>query len=116
MLNTTFNSMNPATRMTASINLSDVPNGGAMRLEGMDVDADVFASLDAMGLAVGDVATVIRRAAFGGPLHVRTSCGAEFAVSRSVASSIRGILVAECSDEHVREGGLAMDSTMGTTD
>lgn len=42
----------------------------------------------AVGIYEGELVLVLRRAAFGGPLHVRTGCGGEFALDRELAASI----------------------------
>lgn len=42
----------------------------------------------AVGIYEGETVSVLRRAAFGGPLHVRTGCGGEFALDRGLAASI----------------------------
>jgi len=73
--------------MTQSLATADP--GIRVRIEKVDLEADVAAWLDAVGLHEGEHVTVIRRAALGGPLHVRTSSGGEFAVAREVASSIK---------------------------
>ncbi|WP_437733097.1 FeoA family protein [Sorangium sp. So ce1335] len=52
------------------------------------LDADLAGWLGAMGLGPGQTLTVIRRAAFGGPLHVRTGSGGELAINASLARSI----------------------------
>lgn len=52
------------------------------------LDADLAGWLAAMGLGPGQTLTVIRRAVFGGPLHVRTGSGGELAINASVARSI----------------------------
>ena len=44
--------------------------------------------LAAVGLEPGVKVRVLRRAVFGGPLHVRTGDDGEFAVASSVAASI----------------------------
>lgn len=44
--------------------------------------------LAAVGLHEGEGVTVLRRAIFGGPLHVRTASGGEFAVARELATHI----------------------------
>jgi len=60
-----------------------------MRIVSIDEGGDVFAVfLPAAGLGVGDEVEVLRRAPFGGPLHLRLRCGTEFAVGRDVASMI----------------------------
>ena len=46
--------------------------------------------LESMGISPGRALRVLRRAAFGGPLHVRLDTGAEFALDRAVA---RGVMV-----------------------
>ncbi|MFO0675175.1 MAG: FeoA family protein [Polyangiaceae bacterium] len=83
-----------STDVTSSdVSLCDVADGFSVRLARFELDEGLRASVTAMGLSEGDVTTVLRRAPFGGPLHVRTSCGAEFAVSRNVASGMRGVLI-----------------------
>jgi ferrous iron transport protein A len=44
--------------------------------------------LRAVGLGEGVEVTVLRRAPFGGPLHLRTTGGAELAVDRSLARHV----------------------------
>lgn len=44
--------------------------------------------LRAVGLGEGVVVMVLRRAAMGGPLHVRVSGGAELAVDRELARQV----------------------------
>ncbi len=58
-------------------------------VEDVAVDALAGAWLDAVGIAKGERVVVIRRALFGGPLHVRTGAGGEFALDRSLARQIR---------------------------
>jgi len=67
---------------------------GASRLrpvtiERIDLDREAGAWLAAVGLHEGAQVVVLRQAALGGPLHVRTSDGGEFAVAREIASKIR---------------------------
>ncbi len=52
------------------------------------LEADLAGWLGAMGLGSGQTLTVIRRAAFGGPLHVRTGSGGELAINAGLARSI----------------------------
>jgi ferrous iron transport protein A len=54
----------------------------------VDLEAEERAWLAAVGIAVGERVTVLRHAAFGGPIHVRTAAGGEFAVGRSLAERI----------------------------
>ena len=59
-----------------------------MRIVRVDLDGEAAAWLGAVGLHEGEDLVVLRRAALGGPLHVRTSSGGEFAVAREVALHI----------------------------
>ncbi len=68
--------------------LADATLGLRLRIARVDLEADVAAWLDAVGLAEGEELVVLRRAALGGPLHVRTSSGGEFAVARELATRI----------------------------
>jgi ferrous iron transport protein A len=52
------------------------------------LDADVAVWLRAIGISEGEQVIVLRSAAFGGPIHVRTNSGGEFALHRSLAASI----------------------------
>lgn len=55
---------------------------------GLDLPAAEAEWLRAIGLGEGQQITVLRRALFGGPLHVRTSAGAEFALDRDLARRV----------------------------
>lgn len=72
-----------------SRSLSDAAVGLRVRIATLELEGDVAAWLGAVGLAVGEELTVLRRAALGGPVHVRTAAGGEFAVARALASKIR---------------------------
>ena len=75
--------------------LADTPTGGRVRIARVDVEGEGAAWLGAVGLHEGEEILVLRRAAFGGPLHVRTGSGGEFAVGRDVALQIVVVTVAE---------------------
>ena len=62
--------------------------GACVRIVAARLDEDVAAWLAAVGLHEGEEVTVLRRAAFGGPLHVRTSSGGEFAVAKELAARL----------------------------
>ncbi|AKU97225.1 hypothetical protein AKJ09_03889 [Labilithrix luteola] len=62
--------------------------GKRVRIASVTLDVDAAAWLGAVGLHDGEELVVLRRAAFGGPLHVRTASGGEFAVGREVAMAI----------------------------
>ena len=52
------------------------------------LEPDLAAWVAAVGIRVGERLTVLRRAIFGGPIHVRTQAGGEFALARSLAHAI----------------------------
>jgi ferrous iron transport protein A len=67
----------------ASVAIGDSVSVRAVRLEAAEAEW-----LRAMGIFEGQRVTLLRRALFGGPLHVRTVSGGEFAVDRSLADQI----------------------------
>jgi ferrous iron transport protein A len=70
------------------LTLADAGTGRRLRIASLDVERDAETWLSAIGLAPGEEVVVLRCAAFGGPLHVRTSSGGELAVGREVATKI----------------------------
>jgi ferrous iron transport protein A len=69
--------------------LASAAIGTKVRIVGVRLeDDDVAAWLAAVGLHEGEELVVLRRAAFGGPLHVRTDAGGEFAVAREIAARL----------------------------
>jgi ferrous iron transport protein A len=68
--------------------LASAAIGARVRIIAAQLDEDVSAWLAAVGLHEGEEVTVLRRAAFGGPLHVRTSSGGEFAVAKELAARL----------------------------
>ena len=68
--------------------LADAANGDRVRIARVDLDGEAAAWIGAVGLSEGEELVVLRRAALGGPLHVRLSTGGEFAVARDVARLI----------------------------
>lgn len=74
--------------MTATA-LSDAVTNRPVSIERIDLEGEAAAWLAAVGLHDGEELVVLRRAALGGPLHVRTASGGEFAVAREVAAQIR---------------------------
>jgi len=69
--------------------LADAVIGRRLRIHEVDLERDAKGWLEAVGLSEGETLVVLRRALFGGPLHVRTSAGGEFAVARELATRIR---------------------------
>ncbi len=67
--------------------------GAAVRIVDIDLDAELVAWLSAVGIGRGERVVVLRRAAFGGPLHIRIASGGEFALNLALARSIRIALV-----------------------
>jgi len=86
----------PATRGAASAqrrvpiaSLARAAVGATSRVSGFaSMEDEMVAWLRAVGIGEGERVTVLRRAVFGGPLHVRTGAGGEFALHRSLAESI----------------------------
>ncbi|XYH97010.1 FeoA family protein [Sorangium sp. So ce1128] len=68
--------------------LAKVRTGERVVVIEVGLDAELAGWLGAMGLGSGQTLTVIRRAAFGGPLHVRTGSGGELAINAGLARSI----------------------------
>ena len=76
--------------------LADAEIGRRVRITRAELEEDVAHWLAAVGLAAGEEVIVLRRAALGGPLHVRLASGGEFAIAREVAAQIA---VAPAGDE-----------------
>jgi ferrous iron transport protein A len=68
--------------------LREHPIGLWGRIGALAVSAAEQSWLAALGLTAGDGVLVVRRALFGGPLHIRTASGGEFAVDSSLAMQI----------------------------
>ncbi len=68
--------------------LDGITTGGNARVVSLVLETDQAAWLSAVGIREGERLTVLRRAAFGGPMHVRTRAGGEFAIARSLARAI----------------------------
>ncbi len=62
--------------------------GQRVRIVSIDLDPDLAAWIHAVGISPGEELEVLRRGALGGPLHVRTSSGGEFAVAREIAARL----------------------------
>jgi ferrous iron transport protein A len=73
--------------------LADILDGRRARITSVSLEGAAAAWLGAVGLHEGEELTVLRRAALGGPLHVRCHSGGEFAVGRDVARQIEVVLV-----------------------
>lgn len=71
-----------------------LPQGVSARVTAVRLPADEADWLRAIGLFEGQTVRVVRGAPFGGPLHVHTGSGGEFAVDRSLAACIE-VMVGE---------------------
>jgi ferrous iron transport protein A len=71
-----------------SATLGDLASGQRGVIASLELPPHERAWIDALGLTPGRTVTVLRRAAFGGPLHVRVDTGAEFAVDAELARSV----------------------------
>lgn len=75
------------------LSLASAGLGEWTRIVAARLDDDVTAWLAAVGLHEGEEVVVLRRAALGGPLHVRTSSGGEFAVAQELARRLEVVVV-----------------------
>ncbi|MDB4934953.1 MAG: hypothetical protein JWP87_1925 [Labilithrix sp.] len=73
--------------------LADARDGRRVRITSVDLEGEAAAWLGAVGLHEGAELVVLRRAVLGGPLHVRSGGGGEFAVAREVAGLIRVVAI-----------------------
>lgn len=70
------------------VKLVDLALDSSARVASFGLDESVVRRLRAVGVFENESIVVLRRAPFGGPLHVRTSSGGEFALDRRIASEI----------------------------
>ncbi len=68
--------------------LDALPNEVFGRVRAIRLATSALGWLRAVGIFEGERVQILRRAVFGGPLHLRTGCGGEFAIDRALASSI----------------------------
>jgi ferrous iron transport protein A len=62
--------------------------GRAAKVIAVALEEELSRWLAAIGVGRGDRVTVLRRAPFGGPIHVRTHTGGEIAIDRALARAI----------------------------
>ena len=77
----------------AHLTLSAIDLGTPAYVVALTLEDEMCAWLGAVGIREGERLVVLRRAAFGGPIHVRTHTGGEFALNRQLAKSIHLRLV-----------------------
>ncbi len=70
------------------MNLLDLPIAASARVAMLRLDDAEAAHVRAIGVFEDEVVTVLRRAPFGGPVHLRTSSGGEFALCARIAAKI----------------------------
>lgn len=68
--------------------LAAVKPGDDAVVASIALEPDLAAWVAAVGIREGERVTVLRRAVFGGPIHVRAHAGGEFALARSLARAI----------------------------
>lgn len=68
--------------------LADAPGGVPFVIIALEMSEHDKSWLEAVGLHEGQRVAVLRHGAFGGPVHVRTGDGAEFAIGRSIALGV----------------------------
>ena len=79
--------------------LADAAIGSHVRIARVDLEGEAAAWISAVGLNEREGLVVLRRAVFGGPIHVRTASGGEFAVAREVARKISVVVVLTAAPE-----------------
>ena len=84
---------------SSPVPLTELPPGREAVIEAMGLDEREALGLRAMGVAEGRPVVVLRRAPFGGPLHVRVG-EAAFALDRSLAARVT-VRPAEIGRAHV---------------
>jgi ferrous iron transport protein A len=75
-------------KVVISRTLDEAAVGVSARVDAVALEPELSAWLAAVGIAKGETVVVLRRAAFGGPIHVRIGSGGEFAVARTLAHAI----------------------------
>ena len=70
------------------ISLAQLTVGAAGRVAAIVLETREVEWLRAVGISEGTRVTLLRRAPLGGPVHLRTGSGAEFAVDRELARSV----------------------------
>jgi Fe2+ transport system protein FeoA len=77
-----------STPREATTSLSSLAAGDTASVVELTLEPEMAGWLRAVGIGESERVTVLRRAAFGGPIHVRTSSGGEFALHRALAASV----------------------------
>lgn len=80
--------------MTQKLTLAHAELMKDVRVSALDGDGHELQWLRAVGIFEGQTVRVLRRAPFGGPMHIRVGSGGEFAVDPSLAEHIEVAMVA----------------------
>jgi ferrous iron transport protein A len=80
--------MSSAPSLDPALMLADLPVANSAVVRAVTLEPGEIDWLHAIGIGVGQRVTVLRRGALGGPLHVRTDSGGEFAIDRALARAI----------------------------
>jgi ferrous iron transport protein A len=80
--------------MTSRLTLARTELMTDVRVRALHGDEHELQWLRAVGLFEGQTVRVLRRAPFGGPMHIRVGSGGEFAVDPTLAAHIEVALVA----------------------
>lgn len=88
----------------AHARLSSAAPGQSVRIVRIEQDEEHAAWLRAVGMHEGAEVTVLRRAPFGGPLHLRSTDGGEFAIHRNLARCIEVARVTEVATSDAADG------------
>jgi ferrous iron transport protein A len=75
-------------KVTFMTNLAVLPLASMARIVALALDEGEANRVRAVGVYEDEAIVVLRRAPFGGPIHVRTSSGGEFALDRRIAQAI----------------------------
>jgi ferrous iron transport protein A len=81
------------------MSLLHLPLSSPARVVALKLDSNEACRVRAIGVFEDEIIVVLRRAPFGGPLHVRTSSGGEFALDRLIADAIEVDTSAEIIQE-----------------
>lgn len=77
--------------MSSPITLTELKVGATARIEQVirgERDQGLALRLEAMGILPDKLVTVLRKAAFGGPLHIRVGTTTELAIRRQEADRV----------------------------
>ncbi len=89
------------------MNLATLPIAHSARVVTLHLDKVEARFVRAVGIFEKEEVTVLRRAPFGGPIHLRTSSGGEFALDLALARAIE----VEVAGLRQAKSGVSEEST-----